>query len=392
MKTKLIYTTFLFLVLCNITFSQTTFQKVIGGAGAVDYLKSIKPTPDGGYIACGYTNSFGAGGADILLIKLNSSFQNQWLKTFGSSNFDGSYSVTVTSDSGYVITGYTSGLGSGGADAFLIRTDKNGNLLWNKFYGGTNNDYGNVVLQTSDSGFIIAGSTNSYGTGLSDGYIVKTDSIGNVMWTKTYGGTNNDEFKYIEQISDTTFILCGLTKTPGDVYVVKINTLGDSLWTRTIGGAGIDCGNSIHQTPEHDFIIAGFTYSYGSGLNDSYLIKLDSVGNLIWTKTFGGSGNDLALAAVITSNNEYVFLAQTGSYGSGGNDAWLIKTDTSGNLLWTKTYGSTLNDYEFSFLITPDNGFLMVGATHSWAAGSYGGVQDELYLIKTDSVGNSGCY
>jgi hypothetical protein len=392
MKTKLIYITFIFSAICISSFSQTTFQKVLGGAGEIDYLKSVKPTPDGGYIACGSTNSFGVGGVDILLIKLNSSFQNQWLKTFGSINFDDSYSVAVTSDSGYVITGYTSGLGSGGTDAFLIRTDKNGNVLWNKFFGGTNNDYGNSVLQTSDDGFIIAGSTSSYGAGLSDGYIIKTDSIGNVMWTKTYGGVNNDEFKYIEQISDTTYILCGSTNTPSDVYVVKINSLGNSIWTRTIGGSGIDSGNTIHQTPEHNFIISGYTYSYGFGLNDSYLIKLDSIGNLIWTKTFGGSGNDLAMDAITINNNSYIFLAQTGSYGSGGKDAWLIKTDTSGNLLWTKTYGSALNDYEFSILMTADNGYLMVGATHSWAAGSYGGVEDEIYLVKTDSLGNSGCF
>jgi len=214
-----------------------------------------------------------------------------WTKIYGGDGQDGGNAVLETSDQGYVILGQTSSFGAGERDIYLIRTNALGNIIWSKTYGGSENDRGYSLVPTQDGGFVIVGITSSYGNGNSDVYLIRTNEIGDTLWTKTYGDTSENYGNSIQMTADGGYIIAGSTETTenGDnVYLLKTNSNGELLWTRNYGGTDDDYGNSVKQLADGGFIIAGETRSFGAGNYDAYLIRTDSNGDTIWTKTFGG--------------------------------------------------------------------------------------------------------
>ncbi len=259
-------------------------------------------------------------------------------------------------------------------------------MVWETNFGGMFNEMGNSVQVLPDSCIVVLGSTYSYGAGLSDIYLVKTDQYGDVLWTKQYGGDSTDFGFDIQQTSDGGFIMVGLTtinKISKDVYLVKVDSLGTVEWEKTFGGTGSEDGQSVRQTFDKGYIIGGTTNSYGNGFNDTYLIKTDSLGNLEWEKTFGGAGGESGFAARQTSDSGYIFIGSTGSYGVGYSSVYVIRTDKNGDSLWTNTYGGSSADFGYSVEVTADGGFIFVGAT-----ASYGNGETDAYLVKTDPFGN----
>jgi len=201
--------------------------------------------------------------------------------TYGGSQWDGAESVVQTSDGGYAIAGQTSSYGAGTYDAYLVKTDLWGNLLWNKTYGGTGDDAAYSMVQTADGGFALAGVTESYGTSI-DFYLVKADSSGNMQWNKTYGGTGEDVAKSVLQTSDGGYTLAGETSSYGagsyDSYLVKTDGLGNTQWTRTYGGISNEETHAFVQTSDGGYALVGPTLSYGVGKMDVYLVKADAYG------------------------------------------------------------------------------------------------------------------
>jgi len=311
-----------------------------------------------------------------------------WTKTYGGINDDIGLSVEQTSDEGFIITGWTYSFGAGGSDAFLIKTDAEGDILWYKTYGGPADDNGFSVQQTSDNGYIIAGGTYSFGAGDKDVYLIKTDSLGEVIWVKTYGGGLADWATSVQQTADGGYIICGTTGSFGagqlDVYVIKIDSLGDTIWTKAYGGMNADGGNYIRQTSDGGYIIVGSTGSYGAGLYDVYLIKTDSSGDTVWTKTYGGVENDGGYCVLQTADRGYIIAAGTYSFGAGREDLWLLKTDTLGDTLWTRLYGGTEGERGYSVCQTSDGGYIIAGYTCSFGSGNF-----DFYLIRTDSLGDT---
>jgi hypothetical protein len=369
-------------------YAQVRFAKTYGGTDN-DYAFSVQQTSDGGYIVAGGTGSFGAGNYDIFLIKTDANGNIIWAKTYGGTNDDWGYSVQQTSDGGYIVAGRTNSFGAGWGDVFLIKTDANGNLQWAKTYGGGSYDYANSVQQTSDGGYILAGTTTSFGAGDYDIFLIKTDANGNVQWAKTYGGTSGDYAFSIRQTSDGGYIVAGWTNSFGagysDFFLIKTDANGNLQWAKTYGGTNVDLALSVQQTSDGGYIVAGGTYSFGVGGEAIILIKTDANGNIIWAKTYGGTNSERAYSVRQTSDGGYIVAGITTSFGAGLIDVFLIKIDANGNLQWAKTYGGTDLDWAFSVQQTSDGGYIVAGETRSFGAGNY-----DIFLIKTDANGDIG--
>jgi len=312
--------------------SAIAFAKTFGGSFD-DLASSVQQTSDGGYIVAGYTRSFGAGYLDVFLLKTDASGNLQWAKTFGGSSGDSASSVQQTSDGGYIVAGYTRSFGAGG-DVFLLKTDASGNLQWAKTFGGSDYDWAYSVQQTSDGGYIVAGYTLSFGAGYDDVFLLKTDASGNLQWAKTFGGSDYDWAYSVQQTSDGGYIVAGYTLSfgaGGDVFLLKTDASGNLQWAKTFGGSSYDYAWSVQQTSDGGYIVAGYTGSFGAGGPDVFLLKTDASGNLQWAKTFGGSDYDWAFSVQQTSDGGYIVAGYTYSFGAGGN-VFLLKTDANGNI------------------------------------------------------------
>jgi hypothetical protein len=361
------------------------WNKIFGGEKS-ESGNTVQMTSDNGYIITGYTISYGAGSWDVWLIKTNSNGDEEWNKTFGGTEIDVGNSVQQTSDNGYIITGLTKSYGDGDYDAWLIKTDSNGVEVWNKTFGGLYYDYGLSVQQTSDNSYIITGTTDSYGAGKADVWLIKTDSNGDEIWNKTFGGTDYDSGYSVQQTSDNSYIITGTTDSYGagfsDVWLIKTDSNGDEIWNKTFGGLNSDDGSCVQLTSDNGFIITGNTYSYGPGYWDVWLIKTDSNGDEIWNKTFGGTEDDEEGYSVQqTSDEGFVIAGLTWSYGEGASEALLIKTDSNGDEIWNKTFGGIEHDEVYSVDVTSDNGYIIIGETNSY--GPTG--NSDVWLIKVAS-------
>jgi len=359
---------------------ETEWEKTYGGIN-FEEAWSVEQTTDGGYILVGQGPSFDAGDADFYLVKTDTSGNLEWEKTFGGTSVEVGFFVEQTTDDGYIIAGFTDSYGAGAADFYLVKTDASGNTEWEKTFGGYYNDFAECVAQTTDDGYIIAGRTGSYGAGANDFYLVKTDASGNLEWEKTFGGYYDDVAKSVEQTTDDGYIIAGSTDSYGaganDFYLVKTDASGNLEWEKTFGGTSAEVGFSVEQTTDDGYIIAGSTDSYGAGAADFYLVKTDASGNMEWEETFGGSIWDTAESVVQTTDGGYIIAGYTESYGAGGNDVYLVKTNTTGLKEWEKTVGGNYHDKARSVWQTTDGGYIITGQTSSYGAGSW-----DAYLIK----------
>ena len=365
--------------------AEINFERTYGGTNDDDGW-SAQQTAEGGYVVAGNTSSYGAGNSDIYLIKTDAAGDMLWTRTFGGPAFDYCRSVQQTADGGYILAGYTSSFGAGFSDIYLVKTDSSGETLWTRTYGGAEDDYGYAVRQTAEGGFIVTGETHSFGSG-GNVYLVRTNANGNALWTRTYGGESGEFGCSVQPTTDSGFIIVGSTSSFGaggsDVYLVKTDANGDTLWSRTFGGTNDDYGGSVQQTIDGGYAIAGYTWSFGAGDGDVYLIKTDVTGDTMWTRTFGGAGYDGANSVQQTTDGGYAIAGHTTSFGAGGYDVYLLKTDERGDTQWTKTYGGSDNEVGYSIQPTADGGYVIAGGTHSFGSGGC-----DVYLIKTDSLGN----
>lgn len=330
------------------------WDKTFGGP-YYDEGHSIQYISDGGYIVAGFTGLEEScqDGTDCWVIKLDPNGNLLWDKTAGQYGVrDEAYSTQQTSDGGYIVTGIVSEdkeIINANNNVLTLKFDSIGNLIWDKIFSGTYDDHAYSIQQTSDGGYIIGGSTNSKGAGNMDAWIVKLDPSGDPMWDRTFGDILNDTFFSIQQITgenkipeiNVGYIAAGYTEggyLPGRmcVLVVKFDSNGSIIWNKTFS-KGIDsCAKLIQNTLDGGYIIAGWTSLNDIGNFDAWILKLDSSGNLLWDKTFGGMGQDDAYSVQQTFDGGYIVAGRTTKYG--GLDCWIFKLDSEGNLIWEKTY------------------------------------------------------
>ncbi|MCK9612915.1 MAG: T9SS type A sorting domain-containing protein [Bacteroidales bacterium] len=386
MKTKIILLTILLLV-TQAADAQIMFQRHYGGQYD-DGGSSVLQTDDGGYIIAGRTMSYGNGSNDIYILKTDANGNELWTKTYGGNGWDFPTDIKKTLDNCYIIVGGTSSFGAGASDAFMMKIDNNGDSLWFKTYGGSLDDKAFEVEICEDSGYIISGATSSFAVGFAAAYLIRTNYLGDTLWTKTYEKKDFNVANSIIKTNIDSFILVGVAEiggTPGaDGLVIKTNSIGDTLWMNTYGGASYDEFYSICEDNDGNYLLCGTTYNLTAGSYDVYLVKITNSGGLIWEKSIGGINADNAYSIIKTSDNNFLVVGSTESYGSGGKDVYLIKFNSNGDTLWTRTFGSSGDDMAGSIRETNDGGYIISGITNSF------GNNYDIYLIKTDGSGISG--
>ena len=384
MKSKLIYSLLIGLLFFvpRIDAQIDTLWTKTYGNGSFNEGYAVQQTPDSGFIITGVTYSSIATLEDVWLICTDSLGNLLWTKTYGGDSFDMGNDVQLTVDGGYIITGVTTPTSVNFPDVWLIRTDQNGDSLWTKSFGGDGIDIGKAIQQTSGGGFIIAGWTNSFDVDSTDIWLIRTDNNGNLLWSKTYGGNNHDQAWSVRQTLDDGYIVIGYTTSFGngnyDVWLIRTNSNGDTLWTKTYGGEYWEYGYDVRQLSDGGFILTGYASSPRLNDVDLYLIRTNSNGETLWTKTFGGTENEIGRSVQETSDGGFIIAGDTDSFGAGNSDVWLIRTDLDGNLLWTKTIGGWHHDRGFSLQITNNTSYIVAGYTYSFGPGIC-----NVYLIRT---------
>lgn len=373
----------------------------------------------------------------LTLISCVCKVQGQFSFRYGSQYEDQSNKVVQTQDGNFVVVGRTNGYGSSG-NAFIMKVDENGNQLWVKDYSGINIDEAFDVLENADRTLMICGLTYSYGEGNIDGFVMKTDSLGNRIWAKSYGNILGEQFCRVTHDGTGGYYLAGYAQkvNGGDQgsLVMRIDGSGGMIWSQWVEawqpqGTGyfpidlvaiktggviltaiqgrVSCwkfssagnlewsnqysmrswGHRITEGINGDIYISSFDYGVASSV-DIAVLKIDSNGNALWQKSYGGAYNDVARSITFTSDSCLLIGAYTNSIGNGSYDACIIKIDQNGSLKWGKAYGTVWVEWLFSAAQTSDNGFILTGWTYST-----GNNPDSLkiYLVKTDSSGNSTC-
>ncbi|HAF07269.1 MAG: hypothetical protein XD76_1264 [candidate division TA06 bacterium 32_111] len=331
---------------------------------------TVTETNDGCFVIGGEIDYQDGHGEDVYLAKMDKNGKKIWEKRFGGDYDDKCHALSKTKDDGFILAGaktpYTKEDFFGSIpeelDVYLIKTDKDGNKLWEKTFGGKDRDIASAVLETKNGNFIIAGYSFSYGAGYIDVYVIKTDKNGNKIWEKTFGGKEKDKANAIIQTKDGNFIIAGVTESfgsgEGDIYLMKIDGNGKKIWSKTFGGKKDDEAHAILETEDGGLIIAG-----RKGLGDLLLIKTDKNGNKIWQKTFGGEDGEEAYS-IIETEDGFITAGYTNSYGN-KEDFYLIKVDKKGNKIWEKMIGTKeYQEIAYSISRCPDGDFIVAGFTN----------------------------
>jgi hypothetical protein len=344
---------------------------------------SVQQTTDGGYILAGSTRLFNGSYPDVWLIKTNGNGEEQWNKSYGGPKEDKGFGVFQTSDNGYLIFGNTNSYGSVNQNVWLIKTNGNGEEQWNKTIGEIPHIEAYSFQQTKDNGYIIVGKININND--FDVWLAKINKYGDVQWNTTFNRSIYDIGYSVRQTNDNGYIIVGRTENNvsdnADVWLIKTNSYGNIIWEKIYGGNEGDKGFCVQQTSDGGYIITGETQSFGSGglyNKDVWLLKTNSVGGEEWNNTFGlGGGSDIGSTVIQLADDGYVICGHTWSYGHGWSDIWLIRTDNNGTEQWNTTFGGTKWEYGQSVIQTTDKGYIIAGWTDSFGNG-----EEDVWLIK----------
>ena len=358
----------------------------------------IRNASDGGYILCGYTCSFGTtkpGASCVWLLKINPEGDTLWTKVYGyESGYDNARHVEKSSDGGYIIVGKTDygTLSVKESEVWLLKTDESGDTLWTKTFNFSNyGDYGYWVQETSDGGYILTGETGVLDPtdATTNLFLIKTDSVGNTDWEKVYGGPEGDEGSCVLETSNGGYLVAGHSNTEGGggIWLLRTDETGDTLWTR---GFKLTSSRQIIQTSDQGYVIIGSVHRSDPYESDVFILRIDSLGNQVWLRTYGGDDYDWGYDGEQTADGGYIIVATTESFAhdphADATDVWLLKTDSLGDTLWTRFYGENWVTAGASMAITPDNGYIMTGLTRDWE-GVNTGLRD-IWIMKVDSLGN----
>ncbi len=365
----------------------TAFIYTFGGKGN-DICNQIRPAADNGFILIGTTSSFGAGNTSMYAVKTDANCHHLWSKTYGGAQIQAGLAVVPTIDKGFAFLGYTTSFGNGGYDVYLVKTDSIGNLEWQKTYGGPDWDFGYSLKQTHDGGFIICGQTYSYGAGNGDVYLIRTTALGDTLWTHTYGGSGYDTGNSILLQGDSLYTIAGATTSFGkgdtNIYFLQVDTNGLLKNTRTFGCSRNSVAYCIAPEYDRGYLLFGSMDSITPGIRGQVLIKTDYSGNLIWMLPPNASPYQ-DFGKEVTEAPDHTYLCSSAADGGGYGSSSLLVThlDSSGAWLAGPSIGGNNNQYGNSVTIGSNRNVLFAGETSSWGMGDF----DALVVrFKTDSI------
>ncbi len=357
----------------------TSFQRIVGGQ-KLDGFYSVKQTADGGFVFCGFTENQSASERDILLFKTSNDGSTLWIKSFTDSYTDQGWFVDVTSDKGFILAATTSLSPKSQVpvkySGQLIKTDSNGNQLWKQTFTFGNYTNFTTVRQTADGGYIVCGTEYNSDKGI----LLKTDASGQETWRKYFGGLV--ELTSIGKTADGGFILCGSIKSvstaPTDIYIIRANSSGDTLWTKTFGDSSDNTSRTIKETTSGNFILCGYNTNTPQGAS-GFVKLIDANGGEIWNSDF--HNDNIQALESITTTNDNQFLAVGRESFSSTSQAYLLKVDGTGNKVWQKSFNAGAFNMFSEVQQTTDNGLVIAGYSLNSGNGN-------AYIVKTDLNGD----
>jgi len=378
----------------------TTFQMDFGGTSD-EIGCSVVPLPDKGFIVGSTTRSFGAGGADILLVRTDSLGKKIWAKTYGGSNdegtssfpFSASVDMIFTPDSNIAVLSSTASYGKGGNDVYFLKIDLNGNVRWTKTYGGTSNDFGLGIYNDPYGGFLITGETYSFGAGQGDILLIKTDTAGGVEWAKAYGGSYTEEAGYeIRSTRDGNFLICGYSNISGSSYnqmIMKVDKSGNLLFNKVYGTSNYDDVLSVVEGTDSSIYLSGFTYNVFNGANTVAMFsRCDKKGNLKWAKIYDVNAHT-AIGKALYDNSKKTFdcfIVETDNGRIG-----MMNFDSSGKIVKMKNYGPLIPGSYYTdghgedLVQIPTGGFALSYSSNAFGNGSL----DNFFVKVNNNASNS---
>jgi hypothetical protein len=351
------------------------WEQTVGGS-AHELARTVIKTNDNSYIAAGSTESFSAGNSDAFIVKLDASGNLLWNKTFGGADYEVINEISDTADGNFILTGETRSFGAGHRDLLFLKIDTDGNFLWNRTFGLADADWGAALVRSGDNIFVTGfyhPIFDEYGELL----LLKMDQDGNFLWNKTYGGGRGFE---IITVDNNGTLIVGET---GDNYtLLRVDGQGNELWRKTFGGSLIDISDLVISTPDEGFLIGGHSLSFGPGNEDAWVIKVDKDGNHEWNKTFGGTLNDWPNALLNYNDGGYLVGIHTLNYGNGDN--WILKLNGSGDVEWEQYTGYPAgDDFAHDMIEVAEKKYVLAGRT------KVGGTNSDIWMLQITINGES---
>jgi predicted secreted protein len=340
------------------TYFTVDWETTVGGS-SFEIVHTVIKANDGGYIVAGRTESYGAGGSDAYVVKVDANGNLLWNKSYGGADYEVIWKMTDTGDGNFMLVGETKSFGAGHRDVWLLKMDTDGNILWNKTFGLADADWGINLVRSGDN-FYVTGTYHPIIDGFSELLLLKVDQDGNFLWNKSFGGGRGYD---IISVDNNGVLISGHTGDD-DSVILRVDDQGNELWRKTYGGAKIDEADGVTSTPDGGFLIGGHTQSFGSGGSDAWFIKVDKNGNHEWNKTFGGVFNDFAGPILNHQDGGYLVTMHTFSYGPGNGDNWIMKLDETGNKEWEQFTGySDGDDFAWDMIEVANNKYVLAGLT-----------------------------
>ncbi len=363
-----------------------TWEHTYGGALS-DKAYGVARLPDGDVIMVGHTRSAFNLSDDVQVLRLDPAGGLRWRREFGGRGTDRAYAVAVAADGGALVAGHTRSQGRGGSDVWLLRLDAQGQLQWQRTFGGNGNDRARTVIATLDGGSLVGGFTRSRGDRAGDAWLLRLDAQGELLWERTFGGAGDDGLYHLALLADGDVAAVGHRARLGvddrpqfDLWALRLDPKGAVRWSRTVNHSAFDAATGVAPTADGGLVVIGLT-SPRLGKSDVLAVRFDPEGKVVWQRTFGGEGSDTAWAVATLPAGGYVIAAATASRGHGSSDAWLMGIDEAGRLRWERLYGGALWDRPTA-AAADGAGILMAGYTTTRGAG-----QEDMWLLRLDGLG-----